>query len=159
LDYAEERSEGMKTAPILLVEDDDNDVLFLRSSWKKADIANALQVVTDGQKAVDYLSGLDQYVDRTAHPLPCLVLLDLNLPCKTGFEVLQWIRDHPEHGTLLVVVLTSSSAEKDAHRAYLLGANSYVVKPSSPEKLRELVNLLKLYWIGWNYAPPGMSTS
>jgi len=144
----------MKNRPILLVEDDDNDVLFVRSAFKKAELSNPLQVVSDGQKAVDYLEGLDEYADRSAHPLPYLVLLDINLPHKTGFEVLQWIREQPAVRTLTVVVLTSSTAEIDAQQAYLLGANSYVVKPSNPDKLREFMKALKGYWVDWNYAPP-----
>ena len=144
----------MKLQPILLVEDDDNDVLFLKSAWKKAEMTLPLEVVSDGQKAVDYLSGADKYADRQKYPLPRLVLLDLNLPCKNGFEVLQWIREHPAVRTLLVLVLTSSTSEVDAHRAYTLGANSYVIKPSSPDQLQELTSLIKLYWIHWNHTPP-----
>jgi CheY-like chemotaxis protein len=147
----------MKSQPVLLVEDDDNDVLFLQSAWKRAEIPSPLKVVSDGQKAVDYLSGTHEYADRTKYPMPCLVLLDLNLPCKNGFEVLQWIRENPAMGTLLVLVLTSSTSETDAHRAYTLGANSYVIKPSNPDQLRELSSLIKLYWIDWNYTPPGVA--
>ena len=68
----------MKIRPVLLVEDDDNDVLFLRTAWKKASVPNSLAVVTDGEKALDYLAGAGQYLDREAHPYPCLLLLDLN---------------------------------------------------------------------------------
>ena len=147
----------MKIRPVLLVEDDDNDVLFLRTAWKKASVPNSLAVVTDGEKALDYLAGAGQYLDREAHPYPCLLLLDLNLPRKTGFEVLRWILDHSEHKTLPVVVLTSSSAESDAVRAYQLGANSYVIKPSNPDRLLDFINLIKSYWLGWNFAPPAHS--
>jgi CheY-like chemotaxis protein len=145
----------MKMKPVLLVEDDDNDILFFQRAWKKAEVSNPLHVVTDGQQALNYLGGVEEYADRKAYPLPCLVLLDLNLPFRTGFEVLEWIRKHPEHGTLLVMILTSSSAETDAQRSYLLGANSYVIKPSNPGKLRELVALIIQFWIAWNFAPPG----
>jgi CheY-like chemotaxis protein len=117
-------------------------------------LANPFSVLTDGQAAIDYLQGSGAYADRTAHPLPCLVILDLNLPCRTGFEVLQWIRAHPVLRNLLVLVLTASSAASDARQAYALGANSYVVKPSNPEQLRDWLHLVQHYWLGWNFAPP-----
>ena len=144
----------MRLQSFLLIEDDANDVLFLQSAFKKAELLNRLHVVSDGQKAVDYLSGAHGYADRKKHPLPTCLLLDLNLPHKTGFEVLEWVRRQPGFGTIVVIVLTSSNAESDARRAYVLGANSYVVKPSNPEKLSELAALIKTYWIGWNFAPP-----
>ena len=145
----------MKTEPILLVEDDDNDVTFMRYAWKKAAMPNPLYVVTDGEAAVDYLSGTGAYADRSACPFPAMVLLDLNLPGRHGFEVLKWLREQEQCRTLLVVVLTASSADSDAHRAYALGANSYVIKPSNPDKLREFLAMLKGYWGTWNYLPAG----
>jgi CheY-like chemotaxis protein len=140
--------------PILLVEDDENDVLFLRTACNRSGLRHPLITVADGQQAIDYLSGTGTFADRAAHPLPCLVLLDLNLPIKNGFEVLQWLRDNPSLNTLLIIVLTSSSAESDAHHAYTLGANSYVMKPSNPDRLQDLMDLIKRYWIGWNFPPP-----
>ena len=146
----------MNRHPVLLVDDDENDVLFLQNAWKKAAIPNALSVVTDGQRAIDYLEGLRKAHSHPAQAaqVPCLVLLDLNLPFVTGFGVLQWIRRRPEYQALVVVILTASSAETDVRRAYLLGANSYIVKPSNPEKLRELTGLLAGYWLGWNVSAP-----
>jgi len=145
----------MNSQPVLLVDDDDNDVLFLQNAWKKAAIPNALTVVTDGQRAIDYLDGLRKLRPQAAQAaqMPSFVLLDLNLPLVTGFEVLQWIRRHSEFQTLVIVILTASSSESDVRRAYLLGANSYIVKPSNPEQLRELAGLLASYWLGWNLAP------
>ena len=144
----------MKTQPILLVEDDDNDVLFLQNAFKKARLLNPLQVVSDGQSALDYLEGVDEYADRNARPLPYLVLLDLNLPHRTGFEVLRWIRGRSAIHMLIVVIFTSSTAEIDARQAYDLGANSYVIKPSNPNDLQSFLRTLKDYWIDWNYTPP-----
>src|ERR1043166_4930133 len=144
--------------PILLVEDDENDVLFLRAACTTCGLRDPLITVGDAQQAIDYLSGTGSFADRAAHPLPCLVLLDLNLPIKNGFEVLQWLRGNPDLNTLLIIVLTSSSAESDAHQAYTLGANSYVMKPSNPDHLQDLVDLIKRYWMGWNFAPPGCGT-
>jgi CheY-like chemotaxis protein len=143
----------MSLSPILLVEDDDNDVLFMRNAAKKVALANPISVLTNGQAAIDYLSGTGDYADRSAHPLPCLVILDLNLPCRTGFEVLEWVHTQPQLRTLAIIVLTASSAASDARRAYTLGANSYVVKPSNPEQLREFLSMVQHYWLVWNYAP------
>ena len=82
------------------------------------------------------------------------MLLDLNLPRRSGLEVLEWIRHEPGWKTLVVLVLTSSTAETDMNRAYSLGANAYVVKPSDATKLREFGQLLKQFWLGWNQMPP-----
>ena len=145
----------MKIEPILLVEDDENDVTFMRYAWKKTAMPNALHVVTDGQSALDYLGGNGEYADRSVHPFPGMILLDLNLPRRHGFEVLKWLREQEHCKTVPVVILTSSSADSDAHRAYTLGANSYVIKPSSPDKLREFLGMIRGYWGTWNYLPTG----
>jgi CheY-like chemotaxis protein len=118
-----------------------------------AGITCPLQVVGDGERALDYLEGRDDYADRTAFPLPTLVLLDLKLPRRSGFEVLEALRAHPVLGKVIVVVLTSSNESVDIDRAYRLGANSYLVKPISPEAMSELVQALSLYWLVKNEPP------
>ena len=135
----------MNTPLILLVEDDLNDVFFFQRAVKKAGADHAIQVARDGQEAVAYLSGEGQFADRKKYRLPCLVVLDLNMPGKNGFEVLEWLRKTPPFDTLPVAVLTSSQAEKDRQRACDLGAKAYYVKPSDPAKL---VDLLKQMIIG-----------
>jgi CheY-like chemotaxis protein len=145
---------------ILLVEDDENDVLFLRHSFAKAGVEIPLQHVASGQEAIDYLAGAGTFTDRQKHPMPSLILLDLNLPHKTGFDVLQWIRATPDVSVTVVIVLTSSRAEADIARAYSLHANSYIVKPSKPQELVQFALLLRDYWLHWNQAPsPGSSGS
>src|SRR5215211_7677830 len=139
----------MKT--ILLVEDDENDILFVRHALKKIGASVDIATVGDGQKAIDYL---DANAVRRAEPAPCLVLLDLNLPKKTGFQVLEWIRNQPVLKSVIVIIFTSSNVEADAARAYALCANSYLVKPSDPAALIELLGLVCDYWLEWNYAPP-----
>jgi CheY-like chemotaxis protein len=114
---------------ILLAEDNENDVLMLRRAARHAKFTNPLSVVQDGEEAVAYLSGEGKYADRRRHPLPGLLLLDLKMPRRNGFEVLQWLRDRPEFAELQVVVLSSSDEIKDINRAYELGANSFLVKP------------------------------
>jgi CheY-like chemotaxis protein len=141
------------TAPVLLVEDDPNDVLLTELAFEEARLPNALHVVRDGQEAVAYLAGEGPYGDRRRHPLPGLILLDLKLPRRSGFEVLAWIRGHPVLRRLPVVVLTSSREAADIDRAYGLGASSYIVKPVAHEGLLECVRTLERYWFGLNERP------
>ncbi len=144
----------MTDLPILLVEDDSNDVFFFERAIKKAGITAPVRRVGDGQEAVSYLSGEGVFADRTAYPFPVLMVLDLNLPQRHGLEVLRWLRQNKSCRTLLVVVLTSSRSEIDIHEAYELGANSYLVKPSDPAELMPMVELLKAYWLSRNEPPP-----
>lgn len=139
--------------PVLLVEDNDDDIFFMRRAFRNAAIANPVIVLQDGQSAIDYLSGDGVYADRDQHPMPGLMLLDIKLPLRTGFEVLHWIRTDPRMRSLIVVVLTSSNETIDIDAAYRLGANSYLVKPPSPGSLLELMKNLKLYWLEINRGP------
>jgi CheY-like chemotaxis protein len=139
---------------ILLVEDDPNDILLTQRAFRKANLTNAsLQVVTDGDTAVAYLSGVGEYADRDHYPLPVVVLLDLKLPRRSGHEILRWLRQQPELKRLLVVVLTSSNQRSDVDQAYDLGANSYLVKPIGLAALVQVVQALNLYWLLLNEKP------
>jgi CheY-like chemotaxis protein len=139
---------------ILLVEDDENDVFFLKYAFENAGITNPLQVVHDGQAAVDYLAGANQYADRSRFPLPSLVLLDLKLPLKMGLDVLRWIHDQPHLRSLLVIILTSSADTRDIEECYRLGARSFLVKPLSVDKRLEMAKAIKHYWLELNAIPP-----
>jgi|SRR5579859_3180093 CheY-like chemotaxis protein len=148
--------------PILLVEDDQNDVFFIQYAFEVAGITNPLQVVVDGQQAIDHLAGTGKYSDRVQFPFPCMVLLDLKLPVKMGIDVLKWIHQQPALANLLVLILTSSSNLEDIDEAYRLGARSYLVKPLSVEKRLSMARLIKEYWLELNQfpippAPPGNS--
>jgi CheY-like chemotaxis protein len=127
---------------ILLVEDNEDDVFAMQRSLRKAEITNPIQVVNNGQKAVDYLSGNGSYADRNFYPLPSLVFLDLKLPYLDGFEVLAWIRTQPTLDNVAVVILTSSAEEIDRSRASQLGAFTYMVKPPAPQHLTQLITNL-----------------
>lgn len=140
-------------APILLVEDNPVDILLLRRAVGKAQITHPLQVVGDGEHAVNYLAGQDIYTDRQRYPLPLLILLDLKLPRRGGLDVLAWLREQPGLKRLPVVVLTSSNELSDVSRAYDLGANSYLVKPGAPDALTQLVEQIKHYWLILNEPP------
>lgn len=138
---------------ILQVEDDKNDVFFLDHAFKAAGIPHPLRVVRDGQEAIEYLSGADKFADRAKYPLPCLIMLDLKLPRKSGFEVLEWIRQQPQLKQLTVIVLTSSAQKDDIDHAYLLGANSFVVKPAHLAERNELARCIKSYWLHFHRMP------
>lgn len=138
---------------ILLVEDDPNDVLLIQRAFRKANLVNPLQVVSDGEQAELYLSGRGTYADRERYPLPVIVLLDLKLPRRSGLEVLEWLRGQPGLKRMQVVVLTSSREATDVNRAYDLGANSYLVKPVAFDALIDMVKALDLYWMILNEKP------
>ena len=142
------------TGTLLIVEDMENDVIFLKHAFQKAAILNPVQVVEDGQQALDYLGGSGKYGDRQKYPLPSMIFLDLKLPQVHGLDVLEWLRKQPHLPPMVVVVWTSSSMDEDIARAYRLGANSYVVKPSSMEKLVEIVKDFANWWFKHNEPPP-----
>jgi CheY-like chemotaxis protein len=127
---------------VLYVEDEDGDRFLMKTAFAREGLAGALHVVGDGRLALDYLSGGGAYVDREAHPMPGVVLLDLNLPEIHGFDVLKWIRAHPLHSTLPVVVFTSSQRDEDRARAKLLGASDFFLKPSSVMGFQEMARRL-----------------
>jgi CheY-like chemotaxis protein len=141
---------NMKT--ILQVEDDPSAVVFLKHAMKKAEVPNPIQVVTDGQQALDYLRGDGRFADREQFPMPCLVLLDMQLPHVMGFEVLKWIRQQP--GMVVpVVILTSSADDADVATAYRLGANAFLTKPSEPSVLQDMVKAISDFWLTHNALP------
>jgi CheY-like chemotaxis protein len=138
---------------ILLVEDSEDDVFFMERAMKAAGFRGDIHVAKDGQVALDYLGGTGGYADRKTHPLPSLVLLDLKLPHVLGLDVLKWIRTRPELQALPVVVLTSSGERSDLERAYRLGANSFMVKPSDTDDLGGLAKCVTDYWFRYCIIP------
>ena len=132
---------------VLYVEDEESDVLLMELAFRRAGLGQALQAVGNGQEAIDYLSGSGAYADRAQHPLPRVVLLDLNLPLISGFEVLRWLKGQPGLGNLPAVVFTSSSREEDRLRALGLGASDYVEKPNSTAQLSRVVEDLRQRWL------------
>ena len=137
----------MKQAAILYAEDEANDIFFLELALKTAGSTLALHSVVNGEQAIEYLSGLGPYADRTLHPLPDLVLLDINMPKVSGLEVLEWIRQEPRFKSLPVVILTSSSRLEDREKAQHLAIDDYLLKPSDPRKLVELVKSMQERWL------------
>src|SRR5688500_2396119 len=127
---------------ILLVDDNPDDTYIFERAWKSAGIANPLAIVSDGDQAIAYLSGSEPFTDRSQNGFPLIVLLDLNMPRKNGFEFLEWVRQRPPLTSLTIEVLTSSMRPQDVERAMALGANSFFVKPG---KLDDLVKLLAVW--------------
>jgi DNA-binding NarL/FixJ family response regulator len=139
--------------PILQVDDDPNDVFLVQHAMRKMGVANPVQVVSDGQRAIDYLQGAGKFADRETFPYPCLVLMDLKLPYVMGLDVLRWIRAQPM--TSLTVIILSASAEgSDISEAYRLGANAFLTKPSEASTLEDMVGAIKAFWLTHNTLPP-----
>jgi len=138
---------------ILLAEDNENHVLLIRRAFEQAGLVNPLYVVSNGEEAISYLKGEGKYANRDEYPLPCLMLLDLKMPKKDGFEVLEWLRGQPGFSSLRVVVLTTSEELRDVNRAYRLGANSFLTKPVDFRDFVQLSSAIKGYWIWLSRAP------
>jgi CheY-like chemotaxis protein len=132
---------------VLLVEDDLNDIFLVKRAFKRARLRNPLQVVTDGQEAINYLRGLGKYADRETHPLPTLIVMDIKMPRKTGFEVLEWVRGKgPPLRRIPVVIVSSSDNPTDINQAYESGANAYMVKPMDYRAVEHLFESITQYW-------------
>jgi len=140
---------------ILYAEDDENDVFLMQRAFKQAGVSNPLLILPDGNRTVDYLLGKGQCSDRTAFPLPHLILLDLKLTGISGLDILKLVRTTPSISTTPVVILTSSIEDQDIHRTYVQGANAYLVKPSDPGRLLFMVQSIRDFWILQNHAPRG----
>jgi len=138
---------------ILLVDDSENDLLLVRVAFKKADFRNPLQEVHNGQEAIAYLDGDGQYSDRKQFPLPAVVLLDLNMPMKNGFDVLSWRSTQPALKRLPIIILTASVRMEDVVRSFELGANSFLLKPPTLEELVAMIRCLR-DWLRYNHFPP-----
>jgi CheY-like chemotaxis protein len=141
-----------RSADILLVEDNPGDVRLTREVFEDGGITNTLHVVTDGVAALDFIYRRGEHADA---PRPDIVLLDLNLPRKDGDEVLEELRDDPEHSQIPVIVLTSSSAAEDVTRSYELQANAYLTKPVDPAEFIETVRTFREFWLTVVRLPPG----
>ena len=138
---------------ILLVEDNPDDVELALHALRRHNLANDIEVARDGAEALDYIFRNGSFADRTAEPLPRLVLLDLKLPKVGGLEVLERIKSDPLTRSIPVVVLTSSRQERDIVESYQLGVNSYITKPVDFEQFIQAVYTLGLYWLLLNEPP------
>jgi CheY-like chemotaxis protein len=136
---------------VLLVEDDPGDVMLIREAFAENKVGNVLSVVNDGVEAMRFIRGEGDYATLER---PDLVLLDLNLPRKSGAEVLAEIKSDPRLSTIPVVVLTTSQAEEDVLRSYEMHANAYVTKPVDFERFGEIVRQIDEFFVGIVKLPP-----
>jgi CheY-like chemotaxis protein len=137
----------MNTGIVLYVEDEEDDVFFMRRAFGRAGLPQALKAVGDGQAAIDYLAGQGRFGNRLEFPLPELVLLDLNLPMVSGFQVLKWIRSQAALLHLPVLIFSSSARIEDRLLAKELGADDYIEKPGSSLEFHHLAELLQTKWL------------
>jgi CheY-like chemotaxis protein len=138
----------MSSEPLLLfAEDDENDALLFSLALRKAGVLNPVAHVIDGEDAINYLSGAGKYADRLQHPLPCVLVTDLKMPKRSGFDVLAWIQNYLAAGSLPVIVLSASEQELDKKRALDLGAQAYWAKPTEFEDLVHLARELHDTWL------------
>jgi len=140
---------------ILLVEDNTQDEILTLRALRKINLANRIDIVRDGQQALDYIFRTGEFADRPGPDLPTVILLDLNLPRIGGLEVLDRIRADKRTRKVPIVLLTSSDEERDHLRAYENGANSFVRKPIDAADFIETVSRLGIYWLAVNSPAPG----
>ncbi|MDO9107107.1 MAG: response regulator [Methylovulum sp.] len=139
---------------LLLVEDNPQDEMLTLRALRKAKLANRIDVVRDGQQALDYLFKDGEFADREGPTLPTVVLLDISLPRLSGLEVLERLRADTRTALLPVVILTSSDEDRDRLKSYEIGANSFVRKPVNFAEFAETVANLGVYWLATNEPPP-----
>lgn len=143
----------MDGRPILLVEDDANDVLLCQHAFKEARVPNPLVIARDGAEAIEYIEGAGKFADRSLFPLPLVVVLDLKMPRVSGFEFLEWLREQPDHERFVVIICSSSNIPGDVERAYALGAHGFVLKPYTITERTELWISFKNWWLRFNQFP------
>ena len=152
-------SEQRAPGTILLVEDEPADARLLIRAFTRAGVLNPIKHLFRGDEALAFLEGINQYADRREHPLPILIILDLKLPRRNGFEVLQWLRSRRDGiRRMPVIMLTSSRHTVDINRAYDSGVNSYLAKPENTEGLLQVANAIKTYWLSLNEDPTLLGT-
>lgn len=143
----------MNELEILLVEDNPDDIKLTLHALRKHHLANHIQIVNDGEEALDFLFGRGKFSERNILQIPKVILLDLKLPKIDGIEVLRSIKAEENFRKIPVVVLTSSKEDKDIIDAYELGVNSYIVKPVAFDQFVKTISELGLYWLILNEAP------
>jgi CheY-like chemotaxis protein len=143
---SQQQPAGVQVA-ILFVDDDANDMLLVERALKKAGLSYPLIHRRDGEEAIDYLSGKPPYSDRTKHPLPTLILLDIKMPKLNGFDVLSWMQRQPALAKIPVVMLTASVREDDQSQAQKLGAVGYRAKPVDFAELVDIIRDVDARWL------------
>ncbi len=143
-----------RTITILMADDDADDRLLAKDALAESRVLNDLRFVENGQELMDYLHHRGQFADPESSPRPGLILLDLNMPKKDGRTALQEIKSDPDLRRIPIIIMTTSKAEEDIFRSYDLGANSFITKPVTFERLVDLMKTLGTYWIEFVELPP-----
>ncbi len=144
----------MKEPIILVVDDNPGDAMLTERAFRKSGVPCTLVMVADGQEALDYLWGTGRYAEGGRRAAPALILLDINLPRLSGYEVLCRVRADPRTRRLPIVMLTSSREDGEVGRCYDAGTNGYIQKPIDMQRFIEIARELSVYWLTMNEAPP-----
>jgi CheY-like chemotaxis protein len=136
-----------RSCTILIVDDDENDIFFVKRAFTEINVHCTFQVLKNGQQVVDYLLGDGEYSNREKYPLPMMILMDLKMPIMDGFEVLAWLRGRPGIKVIPTIVFSSSDLAEDITRAYELGANSFMTKSVTYDGLLLKLQTLSHYWL------------
>ncbi|MBU0485610.1 MAG: response regulator [Proteobacteria bacterium] len=139
---------------ILMADDDEDDRLMAQEALEEARLSNVIRFVEDGEELMDFLNHKGKYTDKEKNPRPGLILLDLNMPRKSGREALEEIKGDPKLRSIPIVVMTTSKAEEDIVRSYDLGVNSFITKPVSFVGLVDVMQALAKYWFEIVELPP-----
>ena|SRR5215204_4661376 len=131
---------------ILIAEDMEDDAVLLERAFNLIGLANPVKVLKDGAEVIDYLRGANGYGDRIQFPVPRVLFTDLKMPVVDGFELLAWLREHPQHAVVPTIVFSSSGEPEDVKRAYDLGAHAYLVKPCSSDELQKMMRRVYEFW-------------
>ncbi len=132
---------------ILIVDDDSNELFLIERAFRSIGVKDAIHLVHSGMEAIDYMTGVGKFADRSVYAYPTFITTDLKMPDGDGFTVLQHLKNNPDWAIIPTVVLTSSRDLDDIKKAYMLGASSYHVKPHSLDALREQLRVLHDYWM------------
>ncbi len=143
-----------KKAVILLIEDEKLDIELTLDAFRQVHLENDIRIASTGEEALDYLLGRGDYADRSQHPLPDIILLDIKLPGISGLDVLKTIKSTPVLKRLPIIILTSSQEESDRIAGYDHGVNSYLVKPITFSSFINVVKTICDYWLTMNINAP-----
>ena len=131
---------------LLIVEDNEDDIFFVERIFKQIGARCELRFARDGMEAIAYLGGEGAFKDRAKYPMPTIILMDLKMPRRNGFEVLEWMHNQPEIKLIPTIVVTSSTLQEDVTRAYRLGANAVMNKPVDKDSLLQMLKSFHIYW-------------
>lgn len=134
------------SSSVLLAEDNRDDAFLMQRAFRDHGLMRPPHIVENGAEAIEYLLGEGAYSDRVKHPYPNLIILDLKMPGTDGFQVLQWVKDHPDFRIIPTVVWSASSDPRDVKHAYCLGANGYLCKPSDFPQFKAMLGRLLAFW-------------